>query len=98
LAGARAGGGPVVGGRDYLVGEKGPEVFTPNMSGSIIANDNLSGGLNRVEIVPSPWFDVRAATAAEPSIRQMGVRAAAGGASIAQEQGRRARRRSLVRG
>lgn len=36
--GARAAGGPVLSGSTYLVGEKGPELFTPNASGSIIPN------------------------------------------------------------
>jgi hypothetical protein len=43
VAGARAGGGPVMGGKSYLVGEKGPEIFTPSFSGRIIANDQLPG-------------------------------------------------------
>jgi hypothetical protein len=38
LAGARALGGPVSAGRSYLVGERGPEVFTPGRSGAISAN------------------------------------------------------------
>jgi TP901 family phage tail tape measure protein len=38
LAGARAAGGPVVGGRTYLVGEEGPELFTAPRSGEIIPN------------------------------------------------------------
>jgi phage-related minor tail protein len=33
--GARAAGGPVTAGGAYLVGERGPELFTPNSSGSI---------------------------------------------------------------
>lgn len=33
---ARAGGGPVFGGSTYLVGERGPELFMPSSSGSII--------------------------------------------------------------
>lgn len=32
---ARAGGGPVLAGSSYLVGERGPELFTPSVSGSI---------------------------------------------------------------
>jgi tape measure domain-containing protein len=40
----RAGGGPVGGGRPYLVGEKGPELFVPNTSGTIVPNSELSGG------------------------------------------------------
>jgi len=38
LAGAKADGGPVRGGRSYLVGEQGPEIFTPNSMGAIIPN------------------------------------------------------------
>lgn len=45
LAGARAAGGPVTGGLSYLVGEKGPEVFTPSGSGAIIPNHQLGGGI-----------------------------------------------------
>lgn len=40
----RAVGGPVTGGKPYIVGEKGPELFTPSSSGSIIPNNRLSGG------------------------------------------------------
>lgn len=35
---ARASGGPVSGGMPYLVGEEGPELFVPSMSGSIVPN------------------------------------------------------------
>ena len=35
---ARAIGGPVTAGRTYLVGEKGPELFSPNIDGSIVNN------------------------------------------------------------
>ncbi len=37
-------GGPVTRGSTYLVGEKGPELFTASNSGSIIPNDKLGGG------------------------------------------------------
>ncbi|MGJ3241148.1 MAG: phage tail tape measure protein [Anaerolineae bacterium] len=37
-AGQRASGGPVTAGRQYLVGEEGPELFTPSSSGSIASN------------------------------------------------------------
>jgi hypothetical protein len=36
FGGARAGGGPVSAGKAYVVGEKRPELFVPNMSGRII--------------------------------------------------------------
>ena len=37
--GARADGGPVRAGSNYLVGEEGPEIFTPNRSGFITPNE-----------------------------------------------------------
>lgn len=40
----RALGGPVMGGTPYLVGENGPELFTPANTGSITRNDQLGGG------------------------------------------------------
>lgn len=39
----RAVGGPVSAGKRYLVGEKGPELFIPNNSGTIVPNDALGG-------------------------------------------------------
>lgn len=42
-AGARAMGGPVTAGASYLVGEKGPEIFTPSTSGNIIPNGGGGG-------------------------------------------------------
>ena len=39
----RAFGGPVAGGGSYLVGERGPEVFTPRRSGAIVPNLALAG-------------------------------------------------------
>jgi len=38
IAGFRELGGPVTAGRTYLVGEKGPELFSPNIDGSIVNN------------------------------------------------------------
>ena len=43
FGGAKAGGGSVTGGKGYLVGEMGPELFVPGRSGSIVPNDELSG-------------------------------------------------------
>ena len=74
---ARAKGGPVSGGKPYLVGERGPELFTSNRSGYITSNKNMAGGGRAVSlsIVPSPYFnavvDGRAdgrVTLASPSI------------------------------
>lgn len=41
---ARATGGPVSAGSTYLVGEDGPELFSPINSGTIIPNNQLRGG------------------------------------------------------
>lgn len=40
---ARAGGGPVSGGKPYLVGENGPELFVPTGDGSIVPGGNSGG-------------------------------------------------------
>lgn len=44
IAGARADGGPVASGRSYLVGENGPELFTPKQGGNITPNNQLAAG------------------------------------------------------
>ncbi len=41
----RASGGPVMGGTPYMVGERGPEMFVPGSSGSIVPNHALGGGV-----------------------------------------------------
>jgi len=54
-----ASGGPVSAGSTYIVGEKGPELFVPNMSGTIVPNDSIgSGG-------PTMYVDARGADRAE---------------------------------
>ena len=40
----KAEGGSISGGTSYLVGEKGPEIFTPGSSGNITPNNKISGG------------------------------------------------------
>jgi hypothetical protein len=42
--GFRAEGGPVGSGKSYIVGERGPELFVPGSSGSIVPNDAMRGG------------------------------------------------------
>ena len=44
FGGARQRGGPVQAGQAYVVGEAGPELFVPNASGNIVANDVVQGG------------------------------------------------------
>ena len=47
----RANGGPVSAGRSYVVGERGPELFTPRSSGMVTANKNIGGGTTNVVTV-----------------------------------------------
>ena len=41
---ARAMGGPVKAGSPYLIGERGPELFVPDISGTVISNADLRSG------------------------------------------------------
>ncbi len=43
LFGKRAGGGPVNSGSPYIVGERGPELFVPSMSGQVVPNYAMGG-------------------------------------------------------
>ena len=43
FGGFRASGGTVTGGRSYVVGEKGPELFTPGRTGSIAPSGSFGG-------------------------------------------------------
>ena len=63
-AAARAEGGPVVAGRSFLVGERGPEVFTPAVSGRIGA-----GGGAQVSVTMN--FAGPAGADAEQSVRRL---------------------------
>lgn len=58
--GTRASGGPVSANTPYLVGERGPELFMPSSSGSIVPNHKMGGG---VVISPVYNIDARGATA-----------------------------------
>lgn len=47
---ARADGGPVSQNSPYLVGERGPELFVPNKSGSIVPNHQMGGGTVNITV------------------------------------------------
>jgi hypothetical protein len=57
FGGGRASGGPVSAGTTYLVGEKGPELFTPSASGRIIPNGSMGGGSNTINITVNGAID-----------------------------------------
>ena len=57
LAGTRAMGGPVLAGASYLVGENGPEIFSPANSGYVTPNGAMAGratNINQTFTIVSP--------------------------------------------
>lgn len=58
FGGGKAEGGPVRGNTTYLVGEEGPELFTPKSSGAIMPNNALAGGGEMVNVTNHLHFDV----------------------------------------
>lgn len=46
----RASGGPVSGGSTYVVGEEGPELFTPKQSGSIVPNKAMGNSTVNINV------------------------------------------------
>lgn len=50
FGGAKAGGGDVMSGRSYLVGEQGPERFVPRTAGTIVPNAALAGGGKALQV------------------------------------------------
>jgi hypothetical protein len=89
---ARANGGMVSSGGSYLVGERGPEIFTPNGSGFITPNGGGGGGGQSVVVINNSAlaeaFVQEQITATAPAIMQ-------GAAQVTQQQmSRQARRRT----
>jgi hypothetical protein len=50
FSGFKASGGPVAGGSTYLVGERGPELFTPSSSGNITPNGAMGGNTINITV------------------------------------------------
>lgn len=95
----KAAGGPVHSGSPYIVGEKGPELFVPSVSGSIIPNGASSGGgmtfYQTINISPGVAGQVRAEIAAAmPQIKRDTTRGVMEGiqkgGSLARAVGRKA--------
>jgi len=68
--GARAEGGPVKRGGSFIVGERGPELFTPGASGHITPNNKLGGSTNVVINVDASGSSVEGD---EQQGRQLGI-------------------------
>lgn len=73
FGGARAMGGPVMAGTSYLVGERGPELFTPGRSGAITPNAAMGGGTITLRVVTeeAPGFASRVAVVATDTAQQV---------------------------
>ena len=54
----KADGGPVKAGSSYIVGERGPEMFSPGVSGTITPNEMLGGSTNIVVYVDASGSSV----------------------------------------
>jgi hypothetical protein len=54
FGGPKAMGGSVSSGKSYMVGERGPELFSPNVAGRITPNNKLGGG----PVVVNNYFDI----------------------------------------
>jgi len=69
FGGFRASGGTVTGGRSYMVGEKGPELFTPGRTGSIAPSGSF-GGANVVVNVDASGTQ---AQGSQPNAKALGA-------------------------
>ena len=55
IAGKNAMGGPMTGGKTYMVGERGPELVVPSRNSHVVPNNQLSGG-SGVTIIQNNTF------------------------------------------
>lgn len=97
FGGFREGGGPVSPGKAYVVGEKRPEVFVPNTAGTIIPS--IAAGRYQPPTIHQ-HFSVNAqgsvlAAGLIAEMQAIGIRAAAGGAVIAERRANDRARRTL---
>jgi hypothetical protein len=84
----RARGGPINSNSPYLVGERGPEIFSTKRGGYITANDNISGKRQATEIkvIPSPFFETVVDERAKNVAAPLAMRGGLAGASLAESR------------
>ena len=68
-----ANGGRASAGRSYLVGERGPEIFTPKSSGTVIPNNQIGSGGGGTNIVVNVSAEGMQADANENRGKELGV-------------------------
>lgn len=73
FGGARAMGGPVSSGKTYLVGENGPELFSPSSAGNITPNHQLGGvaGFTFAPVVDARGADEAAVARLDAGLRRL---------------------------
>lgn len=86
FGGFRAAGGPVTSGRSYIVGERGPELFTPGAAGFVTPNG--ASGRGNVVVNQTLRFDV-GLESVQDQIAMMTPRIAAGVTQAINKQARR---------
>jgi hypothetical protein len=69
FGGFKADGGSVSTGKAYVVGERGPELFVPNSSGTIVPNDQMGG--NGVTVVQNISISTGVQQTVRSEIRQL---------------------------
>lgn len=80
FGGGKASGGHVRSGMTYLVGENGPELFTPSGGGGNITPNHRMGGINITVNALDPASAAKAVVSALNKANRMGVSAYAGAA------------------
>lgn len=98
FGGFRANGGSVVSGRAYMVGEEGPELFTPGRSGAITSNADLNrpagGGItinapvtiDAKDAVLAGWVEEKVAAGVAKAIETAVPMAIRGAAEVVPEE------------
>lgn len=95
FGGGKATGGPIDSSSWYVVGERGPEIFAPGVSGTVIPNGGK--GTRSASSGGSPYYDLRGAVVTQDLLDQMnaiGQAAQAGAIGAVEERAaQKARRR-----
>lgn len=69
---ARGSGGPVSSGMPYLVGERGPELFVPGSSGSIVPNSRIGAAGSTINVTVTSADPNEVVRALQTYVRQSG--------------------------
>jgi hypothetical protein len=73
FGGGRQHGGPVSKGQGYVVGESGPELFVPNVSGRIVPGAAGAGGRVMVDLFLADEIDARIRRVSGPQAERISV-------------------------